>query len=469
MIKEILLINPKPSAQGINEATIEIPLGILYIASFLESKGFNCGVIDANAMSLGETEVIKRIFEISPLAVGISANAFTYRAALNYARKIKERFPSMLIMLGGPQPTAAPELCLEEPSIDAAIVKEGEVVTYKIMENVKLRRHPFKDVDGVFYKDNGKIVRNHSQERITDIDILPFPAHHLLPPLKYYKSRARRWPFMGIITSRGCPFSCSFCSKDIFGNEVTFRSPENVISEIDFLVENKSIRQIDILDDNFTLDKERCAMICDLIIKKPFKIAINLQSGVRADTMDRELILLLKRAGVFKLAFGVESGDETILKGIRKDINLEKILKSAQWAREAGMVTVGFFMVGLPYETAESVRKTVDFAKRMNPHIANFMMAVPFYGTPLYKLIEEKGKFITDTKNGISSGFYGTEAFFELGGLKKDEIEYFYKKVYKDFYFRPSKILDLLGTVRSRKELIWLFHASASIAADKKN
>lgn len=467
MAEEFLLINPKPIAIGINEATIEVPLGILYIASFLESKGYKCGVIDANAMALSENEVIRKIFEISPLAIGISANAFTYRAALSYARQIKRINPAMPVILGGPQPTAAPELCLEEGFVDAVVVKEGEFAAYKIMENLKSQRHPFKDVDGVLYKDNARILRNPFQKRITDIDKLPFPAYHLLPALKYYKSRIRKWPFMGIITSRGCPFACSFCSKDVFGNEVTFRSPLNVISEIEFLVKHKGIRQIDILDDNFTLDKDRCAKICDLIIKKSFKIAINLQSGVRADNIDRELILLLKRAGVFKIAFGVESGDENTLKRIKKDINLEKILQVNQWARQAGMITVGFFMVGLPYETKESAQKTIDFVKKMNPHIANFMIAIPFYGTALYNLIEKDGKFIMDTKNGVSSGFYGKGVFFELGDFKQDDIEHFYKKAYKFFYFRISKIIDLLGSLRSPKELIWLLRAGVSIFFDR--
>jgi len=467
MAKKLLLINPKPSALGINEATIEIPLGILYIASFLEKKGFSCEIIDANAMSLNDAEVIKKVVKTSPLLVGISVNVFTYQVALSYARQIKRSNPDVTIILGGPQPTVVPELCLKNPSIDAVVVKEGEIVTCKIMENLRDGRHPFKNVEGVLYKDNGQIVRNHLQARITDIDKLPFPAYHLLPSLKYYRSRTRKWPFMGIITSRGCPFQCSFCSKDVFGNEVTFRNPENVISEIDFLVKNKGIQQIDILDDNFTLNKDRCAKICDLIIKKSFKIAVNLQSGVRADNMDRELIFLLKRAGVFKIAFGIESGDENILKGIRKDIDLEKILKVSQWTREAGIITIGFFMIGLPFETRMSIQKTIDFAKKMNPHIANFMITIPFYGTPLYRLIEEKGRFIIDTKNGISSGFYGTEAFFELGDFKKNDIEYFYKKAYRDFYFRLNKIIDIFGTLRSGRELIWLFQAGVSILINK--
>lgn len=236
-----------------------------------------------------------------------------------------------------------------------------------------------------------------------------------------------------------------------------------MLSEIEFLVKKMGIRQIDILDDNFILHRDRCYKICDLLIKKSFKIYINLQNGVRADNVDRELIFLLKRAGVFKIAFGVESGDENILKSIEKNLNLEAVLKATRWAKQAGMVVIGFFMIGLPYDTPQTLQKTVDFAKKMNPHFANFMITIPFYGTPLYRLIGEKGRFLIDTRYGVSLGYYGAKAFFEFKDLKKDVIEFFYKKAYRDFYFRISKIWDIINTLGSFEEWRWFLSASHNI------
>lgn len=463
MNTDVLLINPRPLATGINEATIEVPLGILYIASFLESKGFNCKVLDANAMSLGIEEIIKNVIELSPLLIGISINAFSYQAALTYARQIKKNLPDAIIILGGPQATSAPDLCLENHGIEAVVCSEGEFPTYRIIDNLKKQNHPFKDVPGVVYKMGGQIIYNPPATRILDLDSLPFPAYHLLPNLRYYRAFVRKWPFMGIVTSRGCPYQCTFCSKSVFGNRVAFRSPENVISEIEFLTRSMGIRQIDILDDNFTSDRGRCEKICDLLIKKSIKISINLQSGVRIDNIDRDLLLLLKKAGVFKIAFGVESGDEDILGAIRKNTDPERILMVGRWAREAGMVVIGFFMLGLPYENSKTLQKTIDFAKKMNPHFANFMITIPFYGTPLYSLVEEKGRFLIDTKKGVMVGFYGGNVFFEFGNLTKEIVEHYYNNAYRDFYFRIVKIYDVIASCRSYSEIRWLLMATKSV------
>ncbi|MDO8525494.1 MAG: radical SAM protein [Candidatus Omnitrophota bacterium] len=463
MSADVFLINPLPDARGINEATIEAPLGILYIASFLESNGLTCEVIDANAISLKEDDLIARVVRAAPSLVGISVNAFTYSAALSYAKKIKNSLPAATVILGGPQPTAAPEFCLEDSNVDAVVRGEGEAAVCAIAGNLKARLSPFKDVPGVVYRSAGKLIFNPPARRITGLDSLPFPAYHLLPSLKHYNSRTRKRPFMGIITSRGCPYRCSFCSKDVFGDTVTFRSPENVISEIEFLAKDMGIKQIDILDDNFTLDRARCEEICRLVIGRSLKLAINLQSGVRVENMDKEMLLLFKRAGVFKIALGVESADEDVLRGARKKADLDKILKISSLARESGIVVVGFFMIGLPGDNPGAMRRTLDFAKRMDPHIANFMITVPFYGTSLYRTIEEKGRFLVDTKRGASMGFYGGEAFFEMGDIKREDVIYWYQKSYRDFYFRISKAIDLVSTIRTWHELRWFFSVACNI------
>lgn len=465
---DAVLINPRPFASGINEATIEAPLGILYIAAFLEKEGFGCAIIDASAVNLDKEGVVERSIAHAPLLVGISTNAFSYRTAIEYAKLIKKRAPHIITVLGGPQASSLPYICLENEGLDGVVCGEGEEAVSDIIRNIRDKRDPFQGVKGAVYKRNGQIVRGLPPERIVDLDRLPFPAHHLMPPIKHYRSRARRWPFMGIVTSRGCPCRCCFCSKDVFGSNVSFRSPENVVAEIEYLARHRGIKQLDILDDNFTLNRERCERICDLIIKKSLSISINLQSGVRADRLDEGLLRLLKRAGVFKIAFGVESGDENMLNIIYKGEKLETILNAAQLARKLGMVVIGFFMIGLPYDTMKTARKTIDFAKRMNPHIANFMITIPFHGTPLYTMVEKNGRFLIDVRKGISSGFYGNEVFFELGELKEKDIKILYKQAYREFYSRIGMALDMLGTMRSWHEFHWYLNAFFSIKLQSK-
>ncbi|HTZ11372.1 MAG TPA: radical SAM protein [Candidatus Margulisiibacteriota bacterium] len=465
MAADVVLVNPFPNAAGTNDVTVQAPMGLLYIASSLESRGYSCNLVDANALKLDDEHAVSLCLKEDPLLVGMHVNALNFQAAMRYSRIIKEQGPKIKIVFGGPHATASAQACLAPGTVDGVVCAEGERICVDIIGRIKKNAHPFEGLLGVCYMDNGAFVRNPPAERIEDIDNLPIPAYHLLPGLNNYKTRVRRWPFMGIITSRGCPYRCSFCSKDIFGTKITLRSPENVVSEIEFLIRSMGIRQIDILDDNFTFDRQRCENICRLLIKKSLPVILNLQSGVRTETIDKEMLILLKKAGVFKIAFGVESGDEDILRAVDKRVNLDQIRKTVKLARQTGMVTIGFFMLGLPYDTEHSMQKTIDIAKELNCHIANFMITIPFYGTPLYDLVQEKGRMLVDTREGISSGFYGGKAFFEFQGMTAGMVEHYYKKAYRDFYNRPSKLMDILSTIRSFGELRWLLEAGFSIIA----
>jgi radical SAM superfamily enzyme YgiQ (UPF0313 family) len=163
---------------------------------------------------------------------------------------------------------------------------------------------------------------------------------------------------------------------------------------------------------------------------------------------------------VFKLAFGVETGNKEILKSIKKQLDLDKVLEASRLARKFGMTVIGFFMIGLPGDNEKTMQETIDFAIKMNPHLANFMMTIPFYGTELYKRVEEKGNLLVDTKYGISSGFYAAKAYYEMNGLKSECIIKYYKKAYKDFYSRPGKLVDILFSIKSFSEFKWVLNTA---------
>ena len=270
---------------------------------------------------------------------------------------------------------------------------EGEPAVLQIMHNIDLGLQPLdKTVPGAVFRNpkTGELIFNKII-RIDNLDKLPFPAYHLLPPLNVYKSRSRKSPVAAIVTSRGCLFKCSFCSKDIFKNKVTFRSPDNVLSEIDYLVQNFGVRQIDILDDNFALKKNRLEEILNGLINRNYGLAINLQSGIRSEIIDESLLNKMKKAGIFKIAFGVESADKNVLRLCRKKLDLNKIVSAASLAKQKGFLTYGFFIIGLPGETDEGFERTLDFARRVNFDIANFCIATPFVGTELYRQVQENG------------------------------------------------------------------------------
>lgn len=467
-LMDILLINPySEESQGINETTVEVPVGILSLAAFLEEKKVQVGFLDANALRLPQYKVIETITRLKPKVVGISVNIFSFLQAIRYTEEIKKFSEDIVVIWGGPHSTIAYDQCFNRSKVDLVVIGEGELTLREVLKNIASGIGP-ENINGIAYRQKGGFQVNPLRERITDLDSLPFPAYHLLPDLKYYKTRARKKPFMGIITSRGCPFSCIYCSKDVFKNKITVRSPENIIREIDLLVNKYGIRQIDILDDNFTINRAHVEQLCDLIISRDYNICINLQSGIRSDRVDEKLFKKMKKAGVFKVAFGVETGNKKILQSVKKELDLDKVLESARLARKYGMVIVGFFMVGLPGDNEETLQETIDFAVRMNPHIANFMMTIPFYGTELYRIIKEKGRLLFDTKDGISYGFYATKAYYELEGLTEELMLKYYKKAYRQFYYRPLKVLDILFSIRSPGEIKW-FMETAWTMLFKKN
>lgn len=461
---DLLLINPYPEhAYGTNETTIEPPLGLGYLASVTEQKGLTCQIIDANLLQTKRSELLIQIKKIKPKIVGISVNLYTYQTALKIANSIKKRSPSIFVILGGPTPTSTPQKLMKECIADAICVGEGEETLNEILERYINNKHLFRNVPGIIYRNGKRIIQNTPRGFIQDINTLPMPAYHLFPDLLKYKSRAIKKPFAPILTSRGCPFQCVFCSKDVFKYTCRMRSPENVLAEIDMLVNKYGVKQIDILDDNFTLSKDRTKKILDLIIKRNYDLYINLQSGVRTEGIDQNIINKMKKAKIFKIPFGVESGDEHILQVIRKQLDLKRVIKCTEMAKKAGMKVYGFFIIGLPGDTPETMQKTIDFAIKMNPNIANFAIAIPFPGTELYNMIKRDGKFLVNMDDGVNAGFYANQVFYELNGMDRNEILRYYKKAMRSFYMRPSKIFELLSGTRSLSEFQWLFETSVSI------
>ncbi|MFQ5861522.1 MAG: B12-binding domain-containing radical SAM protein [Candidatus Brocadiales bacterium] len=460
---DIILVAPFPgNIKGVSETTLLPPIGLAYIAAVLENEGFRCGVIDANVLKKDANMVVEDILRSKPKAVGITANLFTGNACIEIAEKLKSAcHEAPKIIVGGPFPTSFPQKFLQEGKADVVVIGEGELTMLEIMHNLRRGQcNNFSGINGVAYAENGTIIRTEQRKRIKDLDSLPIPAWYMLPDLNLYKSRARKTPVAPILTSRGCPSQCVYCSKDVFLSNFTARSPQNVLSEIDYLVKELNVKQIDILDDNFSLIRKRTVEILDGIIERNYNLAINLQLGVRVDSLDENIIKKMKKAGVFKIAFGVESGDERVLKNCRKGISLSKVLEATRLAKDSGMIVYGFFMFGLPGDNAQTMQKTIDFAIKMNPTIANFTITVPFPGTRLFEMVQREGRFLVDTTSGLDMGFYSGEAFYELGSLSKEDVAKYYQKAYQDFYYRSSKMLELLFSVQSLTEFLWIAKTS---------
>lgn len=452
-IKKVIFINPYPYyAHGINEATIYPPLGITYLAAVLEKHNVECKIIDAAVLRLDITQVYQQVKAFKPDLIGITTNIVTARAAMELGKYLRRKLPKAFIIFGGPYATAESETVLHRTKADLVVYGEGELTILDLLQN--FRNLPA--IKGICYRRGAKIFHNGQRELIMDLDSVPFPAYHLLPDFSHYKSRSRKVPLGFLISSRGCPYNCIYCNKNIFGKRFRMRSPANVLTEIELLVGRYKVKQIDILDDNFTLYLPRAEKIFDEILKRKIKVLFNFQNGIRADRLTPQLVKKMKQAGVYKVGIGVESGDREIQKIIKKSLKLSRVVRATKMLRKAGIVVVCFFMIGLPGETGNSLQKTIDFAIRVDPHIANFSVVVPLPQTELYEMIEKEGKFLKPVNLGSSTGFYSDQFSYEIGEVNQKLVRTYVSKAYKKFYLRPRKIIDILFSIRSLEELRWI-------------
>lgn len=453
---KVMLISPYSyTAKEINEPTQFPPVGLAYIAAYLESNGVECRILDANLYKLGHQEMFAKVVEYDPDIVGMSVNIAFIKEVIRLSKDIKSKLNKKVI-LGGPSSLGNVEYVLTHSLADCIVRGEGELVFWNVVRN---NAKNLEEIKGISFLKDGKVVSNQKEELIKDVDSIPFPAYHLLPDLKLYRNRSRKHPIATIVTSRGCPYSCTFCLSANTGWRP--RSPENVVREIETLVKNYGVKQIDILDDNFTLNAERAENILDLITEKKLNLVISFPNGVRADRLSENLVHKMKIAGVYRVGIGIESGRQSIVDGVKKSLRLEKVRECIKWFRKEGIIVCGFFMFGLPGEDIQAMEQTIKFANEVDPHFANFGVTVPLPGTQLYNMLKDGGHLIEDTQEGVTSGYYSIkEGHYTMGNLKPEDILKIQKKAYKKFYFRPKKMIELAFTIRSLRELRWTIEMS---------
>jgi radical SAM superfamily enzyme YgiQ (UPF0313 family) len=287
--------------------------------------------------------------------------------------------------------------------------------------------------------------------QIEDLDSLPFPAIDLLPLDKYRSAYSKHEKFANILTSRGCPGRCIYCNKKIFGFDVKMRSAENMFEEIKMLYYIYRYKEFHIVDDLFTQDRQRVIDFCNLIIKDGLKIDWKLGNGVRVGSVDLELLKLMKKAGLYSISFGIESGNQQILNKMKKGQTLQQCRDAVAWANEAGLFVVGFFMFGNIGENEQTMRDTIEFAKSLPLDVAQFSILVPFPGTEVRAIIEKEGEILEKDYSKYDN--IDGKMLFKHGEMTPEIVEQMHKQAYKEFYSRPSFILRRLWRTRSWLEL----------------
>ena len=416
----VCLINPpRIHPKGWGKPTVYQPIGIAYVAAVLE-KQHKVSIIDSptegwrNLIPIDDTnyrvglkneEIADRIKRWSPeiVAVNIPFSGWS-KAAFEVASIAKNVNKDITTVLDGLHPSARPMECLSDPNVDFVIRGESEYSMLELVNTLdKGKTDKLTNIEGIGFTENGKKVITRPRPEIDDLDSLPFPARHLLPMDIYFEA-IKENPIRGIIrkryaimiTSRGCPHECIFCSNHIvMGRKWRGRSPENVADEIEQLINTYSIKQIDFFDDNMTLNKKRAMKICELIIERGFDIEWFVPTGVRVDTLDEELLRKMKASGCKGVRFAPESGVQRVVSQIiKKNLDLRDVEKAVILAKKVGIKVGIFFILGLIGETKEDMEKTIKYAyklRKLGASNFHFSIATPLYGTELYEQAKRHG------------------------------------------------------------------------------
>jgi radical SAM superfamily enzyme YgiQ (UPF0313 family) len=438
-------------------------LGLAYLAAVSERRGDEVVIFDADVERQPVTEFVQ---DFKPDIVGITANTPQVKQAWRTAKAIKE-VHDCPIVLGGPHVSVLPEESCEKPYVDVVVRGEGEDGWIDICNRLEtfLKDQPaysteafmdpanaiFADCLGITYKtSDGQIHNNPDRSPIADLDSLPWPAYHLfkmdrytnLQPATDHVDGARSF---SIMTSRGCPYRCTFCSQSIMPIKWRSRSPENVLAEWRHLVEDMGAQEIGVLDDSANIRVKRLEEMAHLLIENKLNhvpwIFVN---GIRANLASKELLSLLKSAGLKRVAFGVETGDEEILLSIDKKVDHNTIRQAFKNAKEINLETIAFMIIGLPGETRETMQRTIDFAVELDPLIANFSMMTPYPGTKVYEIVKRQGRFlINDWEDYV---FFEQKARYEMGEMTAELVEEMYRKAYRQFYLRPGPVIRRIKT-----------------------
>ncbi len=458
---KIVLINPPLSAKeqaGSLEkiANIIMPLGMGYVAAVLKKNGFNIKIIDCVPLRLNKKKLGDIVEKINPDVIAFTATIVSIHYAVDTAEYLKKKFPKKIFVIGGPHFTSLPERTMKESCFDFGILGEGEYTLLEFANAVENGKKEFSKIKSLVWKNNGKIMINPRREFIKNLDELPYPARELFPPLKYYQPMPgsyKRLPFGHMVTSRGCPYRCTFCDRSVFGETFRARTPKNVVDEIEFLIKRYKIKEVKFYDDLFTFDKKRVIEICDEIQKRGIDISWSCSS--RVDSVNEELLKKMKKAGCWQIDYGIESGNQAVLNKMRKGITLKQSEQAVKWTKKVGMKARAFIIIGMPGETKQSIDDTINFVKKLPLDVVAFYAVMVYPGNELYKIIKREGKLLHEDFSQYTSliDTKNTKLHYVPEGLTEDYVKKSIERAYKEFYLRPSYLIRQGLSIRSLTDI----------------
>jgi len=442
--KKVLLIDPPGTIKIYSTAKIRAAMPVVpsislaVLAGALIKGGYkDVHILDLNIPKDSDKAIKKAMDTYKPNFVGITFVTPLFDLARNVCARIKQLCPNTIVIGGGVHSTTLPRETLEKSQFDIAVIGEGEKTIVELVSGKKL-----EEINGIAYKRDGQVVINPPRPLIENLDDLSFPAWHLYDIPKYFSSylNSRKNPVGPIETSRGCPFGCCFCNKTVFKGRFRAKSTERVVDEIEYMLK-LGFKEIHVYDDNFSADMERAKAICDLIIERKLKFPWNIFAGLRVDRVDGELLLKLKKAGCYRISIGIESGNQSVLDQIGKDITLEKVRSAVALIKKAKIECIGFFILGLPGETEKTMQDTINFAKKLKLDFAKTGILSPFPGTPIFEKWEKQGRILS--RNWSDYIFHNRgDLVYNHPNLSSKAIQNYYNKFYRKLYLNPHFILN---------------------------
>jgi anaerobic magnesium-protoporphyrin IX monomethyl ester cyclase len=464
---KILLASPESNVWNSRK---HVHMGLGYLAGALLAHGYHVEIWDAAVEEEFET-LDEKLTRDHYDVVGISSPTPLIHSAWESAATAKKH--GAITILGGPHLTLQPHESMQKPQVDLVVRGEAEITIIEIMKAIEKERiivngnnaqlaihnpklfHPeagWANILGLSWRGlDGKIQHNLDRPLADDIDAIPFPAHNLFKIDRYTNlnpltdgldMKARAYT---IVTSRGCPYKCTYCSKPVTGDTWRGRSVENVLAEWEWLVKDLGATEIGVTDDIWNLDKNRAKELCRGLIKAKLNhvpwVTIH---GMKVNNTDAELFQLMKQAGCKRVGFGVENGDDWMLRNvIKKGQTVDMVRGAFKWAKAAKLQTMGFFIFGMPGETEETMEKTIRLSIELDPDLAHFMMASPFPGTEMWETLKKHGDVFSDDMDWSQLAIQDNKAHFAFGDLDTETVERKWHEAHRRFYLRPKRIAKI--------------------------
>ncbi len=440
-MKEVLLIYPRlqPGKWG---GYWDPPLGILYLAKYLQNQGIKCNTVDATF--LDDWDIFEKYLRnYNPDVVGISFSSPIAHLGFKAAGTVKKIWPGSFTVAGGPHPTVEPDQTIENKYIDAIVIGEGEIALTKLVMALS-GNVAWETVPGIWYKNNGRVVKNEGKEYVANLDDLPFPDRETID-LKRYIELTRSIP---IHVSRGCPFNCLFCQptqRMIFGPQVRTRSPQNVVAEMLALREKypRKNYMFSFQADTFTMSGKWVLELCDRIIDSNLQ-RIPWVADSRVNTINQEMIKAMRKAGCISIRFGIESGSQKILDFLNKGIKIEQSRRVLDQCYQNNIIPQSYLMIGTPTENREDIEMTCRFIRDNHPAYINISRTTPVPGSGLHKYVMDNQ--LSNVKNFIEFDYYHNEYPIKLEHLTRQDLDLSYKKMMniwlKSLISRPSLIIE---------------------------